>query len=178
MDLTKLAEPFDPTDIEWRVQRNGETNGKKWAMVLAYINNRAIMDRLDEVCGPGGWKNHFKEWHGNSQLCGISINIPAEKDSFGHTIRKEQWLTKWDGADATNIEATKGGLSDAMKRAGYQWGIGRYLYKLDNTFVNLLDGRGKDPDHITVGIKEGERSVNYHYKRPALPDFAMPKGVK
>ena len=60
------------------------------------------------------FKNEFKEWKGKSQLCGISI---WDED-------KHEWLTKYDGADDTNMEATKGGLSDAMKRAAVQFGIG------------------------------------------------------
>ena len=43
-------------------------------------------------------------------------------------------------ADNTVIERVKGGLSNAMKRAGVQWGIGRYLYKLPTTFANFESG--------------------------------------
>lgn len=39
------------------------------------------------------------------------------------------------------MESTKGGLSDAMKRAAVQFGIGRYLYKLDSIWVPLKDGK-------------------------------------
>ena len=48
-ELDRLRDPFAPGDIEWRVQTAGEKNGKPWARVLAYVTNRAIMDRLDEV---------------------------------------------------------------------------------------------------------------------------------
>lgn len=44
MDLNKFDEPFSPEDIEWRIQQSGKTrDGKVWAMVLAYVTNRAIM---------------------------------------------------------------------------------------------------------------------------------------
>lgn len=46
--------------------------------------------------------------------CGISIKIDGE------------WITKWDAAENTQVEAVKGGRSGAMKRAAVQWGIGRY----------------------------------------------------
>jgi hypothetical protein len=133
MDLKKLSALFPENDIEWRVGQSGvsKTNGRVWAMCLAYITNRAIMERLDEVVGPHLWKNEFIEWHGNSQLCGISIKIGDE------------WITKWDGADNTNIEGTKGGLSDSMKRAAVQWGIGRYLYNLPVTYAVIVDGKAK-----------------------------------
>ena len=51
INLCLLKEPFPPEDIEWREQRNGiDRNGRPWALVLAYVTNRAIQN-LDEVCG-------------------------------------------------------------------------------------------------------------------------------
>lgn len=118
-----LHKPFPAEDIEWRV---GSTNqDKSKGIALAYITNRAIMARLDETFGAFGWKNEYKEWKGTSQLCGISVKHEGE------------WITKWDGADDSATEAVKGGLSDAMKRAGYQWGIGRYLYNLGTMWVPI-----------------------------------------
>lgn len=144
--MKKLQEPFDPQDIEWRV---GSTSGDKTkGIALAYVTNRAIMNRLDELFGPFGWRNEFKEWKNNSQLCGISIKFENE------------WITKWDGADDSQTEAVKGGLSDAMKRAGYQWGIGRYLYNLENQWVP---------------IKAQGRSFVLATE-PRLPQWALPEG--
>lgn len=161
-ELTKadlLAEPFLPEEIEWRVQRSGNANGKQWAMVLAYVTNRAIMERLDAVFGYDGWQNEFKELTDGGILCGISANL------------NNQWIIKWDGANKTDIEPTKGGISNAMKRAGVQWGIGRYLYNLDTTFVTLVEGRGNGIDQINAVV---EKKV-YHFDRPKLPNWAMPK---
>ena len=53
----KLQAPFSSEDVEWRAQRSGVRNGKPWAMMLAYITNRAIQQRLDEIFGVMGWKN-------------------------------------------------------------------------------------------------------------------------
>ena len=118
IDFEALRAPFKPDEIEWRV---GSTNqNKTMGMALAYVTNRAIQQRLDDVVGPMNWKNEYKMWDSKSQLCGISIYCEERKE----------WITKWDGAGQTDFEAIKGGLSDAMKRAAYQWGIGRYLYNL------------------------------------------------
>ena len=58
MNLSKLKTPFPAEVIEWRLAAPGEKQGgRQWAKVLAYITNRAIMERLDEVCGQGGWRN-------------------------------------------------------------------------------------------------------------------------
>ncbi len=167
----KLAEPFDPFDIEWRVQQAGETNGRRWALVLAYVTNRAIMERLDEVFGIGGWQNEYQFMPDGGVVCGIKANLLVEGGSTDKP--RYEWVTKYDGADKTNIEATKGGLSNAMKRAGVQWGIGRYLYRLDSTFVNLITKQDKQAhgDYITAIVDRQK----YFFERPSLPKFAMPK---
>ena len=63
MDLTLLREPFPEADIERRPQRSGiSAKGQPYAMTLAYVTNRAVMDRLDEVCGAANWKNKFNSF--------------------------------------------------------------------------------------------------------------------
>jgi len=163
----KLKEPFAPEHIEWRVQQSGKSPNrqtgeiKHWAMVLAYVTNRAIMDRLDEVFGIDGWCNEFTEAPGGGILCGITI------------LHHEVPITKWDGAEQTQIEAVKGGLSGSMKRAAVQWGIGRYLYDLDTNFVNLTEI--KPPNMKGYGVHyDKESKKRLYYKHPELPEFARP----
>lgn len=148
IDFEALRAPFAPEEIEWRV---GNMNREKTqGMALAYVTNRAIQQRLDDVVGPLNWKNEYKLWESKSQLCGISI----------YCEERGEWITKWDGAEQTDFEAVKGGLSDAMKRAAYQWGIGRYLYNLPTRWCPI------EP----VG-KSYRLSVT-----PALPAWALPGG--
>ena len=45
-----LAKPFAPEDLEWRLQNTNEE--KMRGMAVPYVTNRAIQNRLDEVCGP------------------------------------------------------------------------------------------------------------------------------
>lgn len=152
--FSKLKDPFPATDIEWRLQSCGEKDGKFWGIALAYVTNRAIQNRLDEVVGPQNWKNEFCQGPDGGVLCGISIKVDDE------------WVTKYDGADKTNIEAVKGGLSGAMKRAAVQWGIGRYLYNLDSSWVTV-DDKGKF---------SGRTKDNKFFKwnPPELPAWALP----
>lgn len=166
MDLTKLGDVFSPEDVEWRIQRSGMSKGRPWALVLAYITNRAIMERLDEVCGAENWCNRFKEAPSGGVLCGISIRIVRDEKAEPW----EEWVTKWDGAENTEIESIKGGLSSAMKRAGVQWGIGRYLYNLDTGWANIFDG-GKHKDKI----KTAEGDTYFKWNPPDLPDWALPE---
>ncbi len=132
-DLSRLAAFFPPEDLEWKPIAVSKKTGK--ALVAAYIPNRAIQDRLDEVCGPADWRNEFKEGPAGGVLCGISIYVERE----GGTA---EWVTKWDGAENTDVEAVKGGLSGSMKRAASQWNIGRYLYSLPSPWVPV-DERGR-----------------------------------
>lgn len=154
MDLNRLKDKFPVEDIEWRLQSADETNGRIWGLALAYITNRAIQNRLDEVCGPENWKNEYATAPDGGVLCGISIKING------------QWVTKYDGAENTNIQAVKGGLSSAMKRAAVQWGIGRYLYNLDESYVEVND-KGKHS-----GKTKGGKW--FKWNPPALPSWALP----
>ena len=64
MDIRKpLNEPFKNEDIEWRIQSSGEKNGKPWAKVLAYVQARAIQERLDSVFGVLGWQLRYEIKH-------------------------------------------------------------------------------------------------------------------
>ena len=156
-----LQAPFPASDIEWRAQQAGvSASGKPWARVLAYVTNRAIQSRLDEVFGVDGWQNLIREWRDKSTVCGIMAR-------FGN-----DWITKWDGADETDIEATKGGISDAMKRAAVQFGIGRYLYKLEATFADCTFERQSGPEWHPAKY---DKDKFLYWKTPNLPAWALPK---
>ena len=165
MDIYReLGKPFPAKDIEWRVQRSGLKNDKPWALVLAYVTNRAIMERLDSVVGPANWKNRFLPAPNGGVLCGISIRTGSE------------WITKWDGADNTDIESVKGGLSGSMKRAGVQWNIGRYLYNLKATFA-VISETGQHRDAIRDKVTK-KVIMYFKWDEPALPSWALPGGEK
>jgi hypothetical protein len=174
MDLKQLVEPFPPSDIEWRIGRAGNKDGKVWATCLAYITNRAIMDRLDEVCGPDNWRNEYKTLpigaNDSTVLCGISIKVGDE------------WVTKWDGSGAmesnaglSGADAAKGTLSGAMKRAAVQWGIGRYLYDLPEGYATV-EPSGR---HYQPASKRKDKEVPaFKWNPPALPKWALPESHK
>lgn len=122
----RLSAPFPTEMIEWRIgSRNQE---KTKGIALAYIDARAVMDRLDSVCGPGNWQCRYP--HANTKtICDIGIRILGDDGA--------EWIWKSNGAGDSDIEAEKGALSDAFKRAAVLWGIGRYLYDLDSPWVEL-----------------------------------------
>lgn len=105
-------------DIECRIQKIT----KEGAVLLLYKTARVDMRILDEVYGSMNWQRHHEVINDNL-FCTISI-----WDS-----EKSQWVSKQDVGTESNAEAEKGQASDAFKRAGFAWGIGRELY--DDPFI-------------------------------------------
>ena len=112
-----LKRPFAINKLRWR-----KGGGSK---ELVYITARDVMDRLDEVCGVDGWQSNF-DYIGDRMICKLSIRFYHKTEEVSKWA--VSWITKSDGADDSNIEGAKGGISDALKRAAVQFGIGRYLY--------------------------------------------------
>ncbi len=160
MDLSKLKEPFSSEDIEWRLQQCGENkDGKIWGKCLAYITSRAVQERLDEVCGPDGWRSEIRK-DGDAYLCTLSIRMKRDDGSI-------EWISRTDGADATDKESVKGGISGALKRAAVQFGIGRYLYDLEEGWIIVCEN-GKY-------FGKTKTDKQFRWMPPALPDWALPK---
>lgn len=135
-----LSRPFPPDVISWRV---GSTNSdKSKGIALAYIDARDVMNRFDEVCGLD-WQCRYT--HAEQKvICEIGI------------LFSDGWRWRANGAGDTQIEAEKGAISDAFKRAAVMWGVGRYLYSLPTVWVDLRDKRIVKP--------------------PELPSWATPDG--
>lgn len=125
----KLKEKFDEKDLEFRV--GAMNNEKTMGLALAYVQARAIQNRLDEVVGFENWKVSYREIQGGF-LCTLSIRI------------NDEWISKEDGAGITDYQSIKGGISNAFKRvASSGFGIGRYLYNArDSWYAIKPQGKG------------------------------------
>lgn len=119
-------------DIECRIQSVND----KGAVLLLYKTARADMRILDEVFGAMNWQRHHEVINGNL-FCTISIYDPD----------KGQWVNKQDCGVPSNTQGEKGEASDAFKRAGFSWGIGRELY--DSPFIRI-SGKVSKYDRFTV----------------------------
>lgn len=166
IDLSKLLEPFPLDDIEWRVSRSGMGSKGIFCLVLAYITARGVQARFDEVCGPENWKLEepriFELNNKSAFACGISVRIGDE------------WVTKWDVAEPTNIEPAKGGWSGAVKRAACAWGVGRFLYRLDETFAEVSETQPVGRHWNWAKLPEKAGGATYWWKAPGLPAWALP----
>lgn len=99
------------------IQCRAQVVKKNGFSLLLYKKARCDMNILDEEIGAKNWKSHYEEINGNL-FCTISI----------WDDKKEQWISKQDAGKESNMDAEKGHASDAFKRAGFKWGIGRELY--------------------------------------------------
>lgn len=115
-----------PIPHQWRVQ--SFSKNKPVATVMAYIDQRDLMDALDTHC-TYGWQKKYEEIAGNL-FCSIGINMPD-----GTT----QWRS--DCGVESNQDAEKGRASDAAKRAGVNWGVGRFLYDMKIQYVTTNEAK-------------------------------------
>lgn len=136
-----LKRPFPVRQISWRVGATSKDKTK--GIALAYIDARDVMRRFDDIFGMN-WQCRYTHAEGKT-ICEIGIKVDNE------------WLWRAGGAGDTDIEAEKGAISDAFKRAAVLWGVGRYLYELPNVWVEIDQYK-----KITTA--------------PVLPKWATPEG--
>jgi hypothetical protein len=160
-----LNEPFDPAEIKWRVTATSTQQTKrgpqKRGQLVAYADQRAYTDRLNEVFGEWGWtrgydvqvaQNFERRAPGDKTQTAVSAKVVVVSKVTIHGLGShsgvgEEWAD--DENAATRAEA------QAFKRACSCFGLGRYLYDLDKTWVDL------DP-------------YNRPVHTPNLPDWALP----
>lgn len=103
-----------PSEIDVKVKQVN----KNGCLLLLYKTARVDMAILDEEY-PMRWQSDYKTING-VLYCGIGIQN-----------EKGEWLWRWDcGVESRENDGMekKGEASDAFKRAGFKWGIGRELY--------------------------------------------------
>jgi hypothetical protein len=113
--------------INFMVKTTYAYRGDAVSLIIPYKDARTDMDILDSVLGPQFWQNRYKRSSNGTLECGIGI------------LTADGWLWKWSNGVPSNFEQDKGEYSDAFKRAGYMWGIGRCLYTFPQLKVNHND---------------------------------------
>ena len=115
----KEIRKLNANEIEVKVKKVTE----KGCLLLLYKTARTDMQLLDETFGPENWQCDYKTIN-DVLYCGIGI---LRTDNG-----QPSWVWKWDcGIESRSDEdgnEKKGEASDAFKRAGFKWGIGRELY--------------------------------------------------
>ncbi len=111
--LEELRKPFPANKISFKVQTKPSEKGN--SLVVAYIDARDVMERLDEVVGP--------DWSDRYEKAGTAQGLVCYLTVCG--------VTRADVGDENNEnEPVKSAYSDAFKRAAVKFGVGRFLYDL------------------------------------------------
>lgn len=155
--IAQLTEPFDPSEIKWRVTHTTR-DGSRGA-VIAFADPRAYSDRLNRIFTPSGWTRTY-EVHTVSpvtrmkkdkliQTGKVLVTCTVSITGVGtHADNGEEW------ADEEN--AMTSAQAQAFKRACICFGLGRYLYNFAEMWVPLNEYR---------------QPINL----PPLPQWALPK---
>ena len=168
----RVLDPFDPTEIKWRVTATSTQNGRngpvKRGQLVAYADQRAYTDRLNEIFGEWGWTRTYNvqvvqnfervtrqgaKGEKQSTICAkvVVVSTVTVNRLGSHTGVGEEWAD--DENSATRAEA------QAFKRACACFGLGRYLYDLDKVWEDL-------------------DQYNRPVRSPILPDWAIPAHLK
>jgi hypothetical protein len=157
--FAQLEVPFDPAQIKWRVMRTSDD--RRSGAILPFADPRAYTDRLNQLFTPAGWTREYtistvpsltrvdrgKVIVTSKVLVATAVTI----NRLGsHTGTGEEWADRENAVTAADAQA--------FKRACSCFGLGRYLYRFEETWVHL-NGRGEP-----VAI-------------PILPEWALPPGV-
>lgn len=159
--INNLSQPITKDEVEWKPRTGGiSSQGKPWVLVLAYIDARAAMMRLDKYCvwkdrytlimGPNPSSEKKDQTDFSGMLCELSIFDPEAKE----------WITRCDGASFSEVDPFKGAISGALKRACSKFGMGRDLYDLPETFPKCtLDSMKNRPGWKSYYDKRSGKNI-------------------
>lgn len=146
MELNKLKVELGAESIDFKPTNVTKSKQGVSCQLLAYKDARVDMDMLDEAVGQENWQNEYRRDSNGVLQCGIGICL------FDDFLKKWEWVWKWSNGTPSDYEKEKGEYSDAFKRAGFMWGIGRTLYNFPQITVWLKDGEWYE-DKATNKVK-------------------------
>lgn len=140
-----LGAPFDADEVKFKP---AVVSGGR-ALALPYVDARVIQDRLDEVLGIINWQDEYECLPDGSVVCRLRVRI------------RDEWITKTDVGGPSEQpdegDRRKAAFSDSLKRAAVKFGIGRYLYRLEQQWCDYDSAKKK------------------FVKTPKLPASALPR---
>jgi len=149
MESLQAEFPFE--QLGWKIIHTFESDGRFFAYVAPFVDARAIQDRFDEVFGIDKWQVSYEKWGEKATKCTISVFL------------NERWISKEDGSEESDYSSVKGGFSNSLKRAAVLWGVGRYLYNVKPTKVELST-RSNGPNSIYVSYQK----KGYYFIPPTM----------
>lgn len=120
----KLKESVSISDIGFHIAKV-DRNIRK-ALAQPYLSSRALLDRLDDLCGIEGWYDSYAVLY-NCVICKLSIKLG------------DDWISK-EGA-ASFAESLDEASSYALSQAAVKFGIGRDLMNLPDIYVDIMESK-------------------------------------
>jgi hypothetical protein len=153
----QLAAPFHSYYVGWKAQATSKD--KTRALAVPYIDARTVMDRLDQVVGPGNWSDTYR----------LARPVRAGDGEFAvectltlFAVCKSDVGTADEDDDGSQASLSKSAYSDALKRAAVKWGIARYIYRIPKQWVGYDAARkqlAETPDLPSWALPGGPRST-------------------
>lgn len=155
--FAELEVPFAPDQVQWRVTNTAKD--KRRGQIVPYADPRAYADRLNALFTPQGWTREYRietmsnitrMKKGESIVSG-KILVTCTVTIVGlssHSGTGEEWADDENGMTSADAQA--------FKRACACFGLGRYFYEFQSSWVDL--DQNQQPKRI-----------------PALPAWAIPE---
>ncbi len=162
--IAELEVPFPPDQVQWRVTNTAKD--KKRGQIVPYADPRAYADRLNALFTAQGWTRKYQiETMSNITRMKKGESISSGKilvtctvtiiGLWSHSGTGEEWADDENGMTSADAQA--------FKRACSCFGLGRYFYEFQGSWVDL--DQNQQPKRI-----------------PALPAWAIPenwrKGIR
>jgi len=155
--IAELEVPFPPEQVRWRVTNTAKD--KRRGQIVPYADPRAYADRLSALFTPQGWTREYKiETMGNLTRVKKGESIVSGKilvtctvtivHLWSHSGTGEEWADDENGMTSADAQA--------FKRACSCFGLGRYFYEFQGSWVDL--DQHQQPKRI-----------------PSLPAWAIPE---
>lgn len=117
--------------------------------MLLYQDSRCTARNLDKQFGPFGWQMDYKV---------VGDQIYGTLSIWDDT--KQQWVSKSDTGDKSNISEDKGQSSDILKRCAVRWGFGTELYTAPKIVIPN-DGYGNSGYKVSEIAYSNNREITH-----------------
>lgn len=152
--LEQFSEPF-PKKVE-RTLKKGGVN-------LTYIPISEVITRLNKVVGPENWTSEIVRCERDSLdpdfiVAHVRLVITFEgEDGFPKMVAKDgvggQKIKRTKNGEILDLgDEFKGAVSDALKKAAQQLGIGLYLARTDESLAIEVEESKPAVDEATIGF--------------------------
>jgi hypothetical protein len=125
-----LRRPFTAAAVKFKVQATWPKDKPEAALIVAYIDARLAIERLNLVC-PHLWEDDYKSVGDGLMWCYLTVD----------------GITRRDVGEGKG----KGLVSDALKRAAVHFGVGVSLYAIPKIVLKSADGH--------VVLKQGKLAI-------------------